>query len=165
MMRSSTVIAWIQTGLLTARRDPTNRYLIAFGPQAEAACHARIAAFPWLHAQANTDPPGPDERTPSQIAEQLGVSRDAVYNLDPARLPASPPRPRPAPLRRLHPPGPDRVPATNHRLTPTPRRDQGPSPPATDRSRTMKPPSPWYPPAACALAAACRPRACRAGRG
>ena len=80
MMRSSTVIAWIQTGLLTARRDPTNRYLIAFGAQAEAACHARIAAFPWLHAQANTDPPGPDERTPSQIAEQLGVSRDAVYN-------------------------------------------------------------------------------------
>jgi excisionase family DNA binding protein len=76
----STVIAWIQTGLLTARRDPTNRYLIAFGAQAEAACRARIAAFPWLHAQANTDPPGPHERTPSQIAEQLGISRDAVYN-------------------------------------------------------------------------------------
>ena len=96
----STVIAWIQTGLLTARQGPANRYLIAFGAQAEAACRARIASFPWLHAHANTDPPGPHERTPAQVAEQLGISRDAVYNwIQRGYLPA-----RPGPGRHLYVP-------------------------------------------------------------
>jgi len=75
----STVTSWIGTGLLTARRA-AGRYLVAFTPQAEAACRQHIAASAQIHQQADTTPPAPDELSPAAVAARLGISRDAVYN-------------------------------------------------------------------------------------
>jgi DNA invertase Pin-like site-specific DNA recombinase/predicted DNA-binding transcriptional regulator AlpA len=75
----STVTSWIGTGLLTARRA-AGRYLVAFTPEAEAACRQRIAASAQIHQQADTTPPTPDELSPAAVAARLGISRDAVYN-------------------------------------------------------------------------------------
>ncbi|MDQ6615264.1 MAG: helix-turn-helix domain-containing protein, partial [Actinomycetota bacterium] len=77
----STVIAWIGDGHLTARRDPLGRYLVVFGPDAQADCRAHIAASRQIHRNPGSDrQPGPDECTPAQLAAHLGISRDAVYN-------------------------------------------------------------------------------------
>jgi DNA invertase Pin-like site-specific DNA recombinase/predicted DNA-binding transcriptional regulator AlpA len=75
----STVTSWIGTGLLTARRA-AGRYLVAFTPQAEAACRQHIAASAQIHQQADATPPAPDELSPAAVAARLGISRDAVYN-------------------------------------------------------------------------------------
>jgi len=74
----STVTNWIDTGLLASRRA-AGRYLVAFTPEAEAACRQRIAASAQIH-QADTRPPAPDELSPAAVAARLGISRDAVYN-------------------------------------------------------------------------------------
>lgn len=77
----STVIAWIGEGALTARRDATNRFLIAFGPDAEAACRQKIATSRQVQRDANgSRQSGPGEATPAQVAQVLGISRDTVYN-------------------------------------------------------------------------------------
>jgi DNA invertase Pin-like site-specific DNA recombinase len=75
----STITSWIGTGLLTARRA-AGRYLIAFTPEAEAACLQRIAASPQIHPHAGTRPPAPGELSPAAVAARLGISRDAIYN-------------------------------------------------------------------------------------
>jgi predicted DNA-binding transcriptional regulator AlpA len=75
----STVIAWIDAGLLTARRA-ADRYIVDFSSEAEAACRQRIAASPWIHPDLDTSPPTPDELSPAQVAQRLGISRDAVYH-------------------------------------------------------------------------------------
>jgi excisionase family DNA binding protein len=74
----STVISWIGAGVLPARRV-VGRYLIAFAPQAEAACRQRITASPQIH-QTDISPPAPGELSPAAVAARLGISRDAVYN-------------------------------------------------------------------------------------
>jgi DNA invertase Pin-like site-specific DNA recombinase/predicted DNA-binding transcriptional regulator AlpA len=75
----STVTSWIGAGLLTARRA-AGRYLVAFTPEAEAACWQRIAASAQIHQQTDTSPPAPGELSPAAVAARLGISRDAVYN-------------------------------------------------------------------------------------
>ena len=75
----STVTSWIGAGLLTARRA-AGRYLVAFTPEAEAACRQRIAASAQIHQQTDTSPPAPGELSPAAVAARLGISRDAVYN-------------------------------------------------------------------------------------
>jgi predicted DNA-binding transcriptional regulator AlpA len=77
----STIIAWITNGLLTARRDRIGRFLIAFGPDSEATCRRHIASSRQIrrHPDSNRQP-NPDERTPTQVADSLGISRDAIYN-------------------------------------------------------------------------------------
>jgi excisionase family DNA binding protein len=74
----STVTAWIHDGLLTARRT-AHRYCVNFGPDAEAACRARVAASPWI-CRPDDNQATPHDQTPAQVAERLGISRDAVYN-------------------------------------------------------------------------------------
>ena len=77
----STIIAWITNRRLTARRDTTGRFLITFDPDIEAACHHHIATSRQIHRQPDSDrQPDQDERTPIQIAETLGITRDAIYN-------------------------------------------------------------------------------------
>jgi len=93
----STITSWIGTGLLTARRA-AGRYLIAFTPEAEAACRQRIAASPQIHQHAGTGLPAPGELSPAAVAARLGISRDAVYNrVSCGHLPA-----RRGPGGRLH---------------------------------------------------------------
>jgi len=93
----STITSWIDTGLLTARRA-AGRYLIAFTPEAEAACQQRIAASPQIHQHAGTSPSAPGELSPATVAARLGISRDAVYNwVSCGHLPA-----RRGPAGRLH---------------------------------------------------------------
>jgi excisionase family DNA binding protein len=75
----STVIAWIDAGMLTARRV-ADRYLVDFNSEAEAACRQRIVTSPWIHPDLDTVPPTPDELSPAQVAQRLGISRDAVYH-------------------------------------------------------------------------------------
>ncbi len=75
----STVIAWIDEGLLCARRDATDRYLVVFTPDVEASCRVRIANSPWIR-RADTTPATTVDATPAQVAQRLGISRDAVYN-------------------------------------------------------------------------------------
>ena len=74
----STITLWIQRGLLTARKT-THRYCVTFDSAAEAACRARIASSPWVCRSDDTEPT-PHDRTPVEIAAQLGVSQEAVYN-------------------------------------------------------------------------------------
>ncbi len=77
----STVIAWIDNGRLPARRDASGRFLIAFTPDVEAACRDHIATSRQIHPDPNSQhPPQPDELTPAQVADRLGISRDAIYN-------------------------------------------------------------------------------------
>jgi DNA invertase Pin-like site-specific DNA recombinase/predicted DNA-binding transcriptional regulator AlpA len=93
----STITSWIGTGLLTARRA-AGRYLVAFTPEAEAACRQRIAASPQIHQHAGTSLPAPGELSPAAVAARLGISRDAVYNwVSCGHLPA-----RRGPGGRLH---------------------------------------------------------------
>jgi len=73
----STVTAWIHEGLLTARRAG-HRFCVTFGPDAQAACHARIATSPWIRRPDTQDPTSHD-RTPAQLSRHLGISRDAIY--------------------------------------------------------------------------------------
>ncbi len=74
----STIVLWINEGLLTARKT-THRYCVTFDTAAEAACRARIASSPWICRPDDTEPTSHD-RTPAQIAKHLGVSQGAVYN-------------------------------------------------------------------------------------
>jgi excisionase family DNA binding protein len=77
----STVIAWIANGRLPARRDATGRFVIAFHPDVQAACRDHISTSRQIHRQPNSQhPPQPDELTPAQVAERLGITRDAIYN-------------------------------------------------------------------------------------
>ena len=93
----STITSWIGTGLLTARRA-AGRYLVAFTPEAEAACRQRIAASPQIHQHAGTSLPAPGKLSPAAVAARLGISRDAVYNwVSCGHLPA-----RRGPGGRLH---------------------------------------------------------------
>jgi DNA invertase Pin-like site-specific DNA recombinase len=93
----STITSWIGTGLLTARRA-AGRYLVAFPPEAEAACRQRIAASPQIHQHVGTTPPAPGELSPAAVAARLGISRDAIYNwVSCGHLPA-----RRGPGGRLH---------------------------------------------------------------
>jgi excisionase family DNA binding protein len=73
----STITAWIHEGFLTARRAG-NRFCVNFGPDAQAACQARIASSPWIHPTDSQDPTSHD-RTPAQLSRHLGISRDAIY--------------------------------------------------------------------------------------
>jgi predicted DNA-binding transcriptional regulator AlpA len=57
-----------------------SRYLVAFTPEAEAACRQRIAVSAQIHQQTDTSPPAPDEPSPVAVAARLAISRDAVYN-------------------------------------------------------------------------------------
>lgn len=75
----STIIAWIDEGLLCARRDATDRYLIAFTPDAEAACRERATSSPSVR-RADARPAATHDASPAEVAEVLGISRDAVYN-------------------------------------------------------------------------------------
>jgi excisionase family DNA binding protein len=84
----STILAWTDIGVLTARRT-ADRYLIHFTPEAEAACRQRIASSAQIHQQVDTNPPAPDELTPAAVAARLGISRDAIYHwIDRGHLPA-----------------------------------------------------------------------------
>ncbi len=74
----STIIAWIDEGLLDARRT-TQRYCVTFDAAAEAACAARIDSSPWIRHPDGNDPTS-DDHTPAQVARHLGISQDAVYN-------------------------------------------------------------------------------------
>jgi predicted DNA-binding transcriptional regulator AlpA len=77
----NTVIDWIEADVLTARRDPTGRYLIVFTPDAEATCRARIANSRQIHRDPDGHrEPGPHERSPAQVAQHLGLNRDTIYN-------------------------------------------------------------------------------------
>lgn len=75
----STIIAWIGEGLLCARRDATDRYIVAFTPDAEAACRERATSSPSVR-RADTRPATTHDASPAEVAEVLGISRDAVYN-------------------------------------------------------------------------------------
>lgn len=74
------VISWIHQGLLPARRGLYNRWCIPFGPDVEAEWQARVAASAHVHTDVDPRPPGPTERTIAQVAEVLGINRDAVYH-------------------------------------------------------------------------------------
>jgi DNA invertase Pin-like site-specific DNA recombinase len=74
----STVIRWIDQGFLNAR-NTTQRYCVTFDAATEAACRARIQSSPWMRRPDRSDPT-PHDRTPAQVAQQLGISPDAIYN-------------------------------------------------------------------------------------
>jgi excisionase family DNA binding protein len=86
----STIIEWIREGRLVARRDANGRFLVSFDSESEAACRRWIATSRQMNRDATGDRrPGPDDWTPAQVAEHLGISRDAVYNwIDRGYLPA-----------------------------------------------------------------------------
>lgn len=74
----STIILWIEEGLLSARKT-THRYCVTFDAVAEAACRARIASSPWI-SQPDDAQPTPDDQTPAEVARYLGVTQDAIHN-------------------------------------------------------------------------------------
>ena len=76
----STIIAWIDNGRLTARRHPSGRFIVAFDSDIEAACRHHIATSRQIHREPHTAT-SPRRRTnPAQVADHLGISRDALYN-------------------------------------------------------------------------------------
>lgn len=77
----STIIAWIDNGRLTARRHPSGRFLVTFDTDIEAACRHHMATSRQIHREPHSQrPPQADELTPAQVADDLGISRDALYN-------------------------------------------------------------------------------------
>lgn len=74
----STVVAWIDEGLLEARRDGFGRYLVLLTPEAEVSCRDRIARSSAIR-RPDARPATPHDVSPAEVARRLGISRDAVY--------------------------------------------------------------------------------------
>jgi DNA invertase Pin-like site-specific DNA recombinase len=73
------VIHWINRGWLPARRGPSNRWCIPFGPAVEEACKARVAASVHIPRVDSPELPASYERTVGSVARELGISTNVVY--------------------------------------------------------------------------------------
>jgi DNA invertase Pin-like site-specific DNA recombinase len=73
------VIHWIARGWLTARRGLNSQWCVAFGPDVEADCRARIARSAHIHQPDSADPQAEHELTVDEVAAVLGISTNIVY--------------------------------------------------------------------------------------
>jgi len=76
---TSTVHAWLATGELAGRRNPTGRWAISFPPPVETACRARIAASAHIHHDTDGHDRRAGERSIAEVAGHLGIKPDVVY--------------------------------------------------------------------------------------
>jgi hypothetical protein len=77
---TGTIHYWINTGVLSARRGPANRWCIPFPPETEAACRDRAAGSAHQHRDIDPQPPRDTELSVTDVATRLGVKPDVIYN-------------------------------------------------------------------------------------
>lgn len=77
---TGTIHQWITTGLLPARRGPADRWCVPFPPEVEQACRDRAANSGHQHTDIDPSPRQADEYSIAEVATQLGVKHDVVYN-------------------------------------------------------------------------------------
>lgn len=77
---TGTIHQWITIGLLPARRGPANRWCVPFPPEIEQACRDRAANSSHQHTDIDPRPRQADEYSIGEVAAQLGVKHDVVYN-------------------------------------------------------------------------------------
>jgi DNA invertase Pin-like site-specific DNA recombinase len=77
---TGTIHYWINTGVLSARRGPANRWCIPFPPETEAACRDRAAGSAHQHRDIDPQPPRDTELSVADVATRLGVKPDVIYS-------------------------------------------------------------------------------------